>query len=47
MAIGTLIGSRTGAKIMQKINSKYIRLIFLPILLFTIINMFLKGLGIL
>lgn len=47
IALGTLIGSRTGAKVMQRINSKYIRLIFLPILLFTIINMLLKGLGIL
>ncbi|MBU0278835.1 MULTISPECIES: sulfite exporter TauE/SafE family protein [unclassified Gemella] len=47
VAIGTLIGSRFGAKVMQKINAKYIRLIFLPILLFTIINMFLKGLGLL
>lgn len=46
IALGTLIGSRTGAKVMQKINSKYIRLIFLPILLFTIINMLLKGVGI-
>ncbi|MBF0715292.1 sulfite exporter TauE/SafE family protein [Gemelliphila palaticanis] len=46
IALGTLIGSRTGAKVMQRINSKYIRLIFLPILLFTIINMLLKGLGI-
>lgn len=47
IALGTLIGSRTGAKVMQKINSKYIRIIFLPILLFTIINMLLKGLGVL
>ena len=47
IAIGTLIGSRTGAKVMQRLDSKYIRYIFLPILLFTIINMFLKGLGVL
>lgn len=47
VALGTLIGSRTGAKVMQRINAKYIRLIFLPILLFTIVNMFLKGIGIL
>ena len=45
IAIGTLIGSRTGAKLMQRLDAKYIRYIFLPILLFTIINMFLKGLG--
>ena len=45
IAIGTLIGSRTGAKVMQRLDAKYIRYIFLPILLFTIINMFLKGLG--
>lgn len=47
IAIGTLIGSRTGAKVMQRLDAKYIRYIFLPILLFTIINMLLKGLGIL
>lgn len=47
VALGTLIGSRIGAKTMQKINAKYIRNIFLPILLFTIINMFLKGIGVL
>lgn len=47
VALGTLIGSRTGAKVMQHINAKYIRLIFLPILLFTIVNMFLKGIGVL
>ena len=47
IAIGTLIGSRTGAKVMQRLDAQYIRYIFLPILLFTIINMFLKGLGVL
>ena len=47
IAIGTLIGSRTGAKVMQRLDAKYIRYIFLPILLFTIVNMFLKGLGVL
>ena len=47
IAVGTLIGSRTGAKVMQHLESKYIRYIFLPILLFTIVNMFLKGVGVL
>ena len=47
IAIGTLIGSRTGAKVMQRLDAKYIRYIFLPILLFTIVNMFLKGIGVL
>jgi len=47
IAIGTLIGSRTGAKVMQRLDAKYIRYIFLPILLFTIINMLLKGMGVL
>lgn len=47
IAIGTLIGSRTGAKVMQRLDAKYIRYIFLPILLFTIINILLKGLGVL
>ena len=47
IAIGTLIGSRTGAKVMQRLDAKYIRYILLPILLFTIVNMFLKGVGVL
>ena len=47
IALGTLIGSRTGAKVMQSLDAKYIRYIFLPILLFTIVNMFLKGVGVL
>ena len=47
ITIGTLIGSRTGAKVMQRLDAKYIRYIFLPILLFTIVNMFLKGVGVL
>ena len=47
IAIGTLIGSRTGAQVMQRLDAKYIRYIFLPILLFTIVNMFLKGVGVL
>ena len=47
IALGTLIGSRTGAKVMQRLEAKYIRYIFLPILLFTIVNMFLKGVGVL
>lgn len=46
IAIGTLIGSRTGAKVMQRLDAKYIRYIFLPILLFTLVNMFLKGVGV-
>ena len=47
ISLGTLIGSRTGAKVMQRLDAKYIRYIFLPILLFTIVNMFLKGVGVL
>ena len=47
IALGTLIGSRTGAKVMQRLDAKYIRYIFLPIVLFTIVNMFLKGVGVL
>ena len=47
IVLGTLIGSRTGAKVMQRLDAKYIRYIFLPILLFTIVNMFLKGVGVL
>lgn len=47
IAVGTLIGSRKGAKVMQHLEAKYIRYIFLPILLFTIVNMFLKGVGVL
>lgn len=47
VALGTLIGANVGAKIMQKINSHYIRLLMLVILVITIVNMLLKGLGVL
>lgn len=47
VAIGTLLGSRIGSIVMQNISSFYIRIIFLPVLFITIINMLLKGLGVL
>lgn len=45
VALGTLFGSIIGSQVMQYLNSKYLRYIMLPILLLTIINMLMKGLG--
>lgn len=45
VAFGTLFGSIIGSQVMQYLNSKYLRYIMLPILLLTIINMLMKGLG--
>lgn len=45
VALGTLVGAMIGSRIMQRINSKYLRYIMLPILFLTIVNMIMKGLG--
>ncbi|MDO4813871.1 MAG: sulfite exporter TauE/SafE family protein [Gemella sp.] len=45
VALGTLVGAMIGSRIMQHLNSKYLRYLMLPILFFTIINMILKGFG--
>lgn len=45
VALGVLIGSTIGTQIMQKLKSKTIRKIFIPILCYISIQMILKGLG--
>jgi uncharacterized membrane protein YfcA len=45
VALGVLIGSTIGTRIMQKLKSKTIRKIFIPILCYISIQMILKGLG--
>lgn len=45
VALGVLIGATIGARIMQRLKSKTIRKIFIPILGYVSIQMILKGLG--
>ncbi len=45
VAIGVLLGSTVGCKIMDRIKSSTLRKIFIPILLFIAVEMFMKGLG--
>ncbi len=46
VAIGVLIGSTLGTRIMQKLRSVTIRKIFIPVLIYVAIEMLLKGLGV-
>lgn len=46
VALGVLIGATIGAKIMENLKSKTIRMIFIPVLAFVSIQMILKGLGV-
>ena len=45
VALGVLIGARVGTKVMQRLKSKTIRKLFIPILAFVAIKMILQGLG--
>jgi uncharacterized membrane protein YfcA len=45
VALGVLIGARIGTKVMQRLKSKTIRKLFIPILGFVAIKMILQGLG--
>ena len=45
VALGVLVGATLGAKIMQHLKSKTIRMIFIPVLLYVAIQMFMKGIG--
>lgn len=47
VAIGVLIGATIGARIMQRLHSKTIRKIFIPVLAYVSVQMLLKGLGVL
>ena len=46
VALGVLIGATIGAKIMENLKSKTIRMIFIPVLIFVSIQMIIKGLGV-
>lgn len=43
VALGVLIGATIGTKIMQRLKSKTIRMIFIPVLAFVSIQMIVKG----
>lgn len=46
LALGILVGSTFGSRIMQILPSKMIRIIFIPILLYLGLQMILKGFGV-
>jgi len=46
VALGVLIGATIGAKIMENLKSRTIRMIFIPVLAFVSIQMIIKGLGV-
>ncbi|MEF9951361.1 MAG: sulfite exporter TauE/SafE family protein [Clostridium sp.] len=46
VALGVLCGSFIGARLMQRLKSKTLRLIFIPIIIYMSIEMILKGLGV-
>lgn len=46
VAIGVLIGATVGARIMQRLKSKTIRKIFIPVMAYVAIQMILQGVGI-
>ena len=46
VALGVLIGATVGAKIMQRLKSKTIRKLFIPILAYVAIQMMLQGFGV-
>lgn len=46
VAVGVLIGSTVGARIMQKMKSTTIRKIFVPVILYVSIDMIMKGIGV-
>lgn len=46
VALGVLIGATIGAKIMENLKSKTIRMIFIPVLALVSIQMIVKGLGV-
>lgn len=46
VAIGVLVGSTVGARIMQRMKSRTIRKIFIPVMAYVAIQMILQGVGI-
>lgn len=45
VAIGVLVGATLGTRIMQRLKSKVIRIIFIPVILYVAFQMILEGLG--
>lgn len=45
VAIGVLVGATLGTRVMQRLKSKVIRSIFIPVILYVAIQMILEGLG--
>ncbi len=45
VALGVLLGATVGTRVMQRLKSKTIRLIFVPVLAFVSIQMIVKGIG--
>lgn len=43
VALGVLIGARVGTKVMQRLKSSTLRMIFIPLLLYVSIQMIIKG----
>lgn len=43
VALGVLLGAQAGTKVMEQLNSKTLRLIFIPILLYVALQMLWKG----
>lgn len=43
VAIGVLVGARTGSKVMERLNNKTLRLLFIPVLLYIAVQMLWKG----
>ncbi|MBP2649924.1 MAG: hypothetical protein H6Q74_749 [Firmicutes bacterium] len=46
VALGVLIGSTIGARIMQRLKSKTIRKLFIPVLIYVALEMIVQGLGV-
>ncbi|WP_378953636.1 sulfite exporter TauE/SafE family protein [Pelosinus sp. sgz500959] len=46
VALGVLIGATIGARIMQRLKSKTIRKLFIPVLMYAAIQMMAQGLGV-
>lgn len=45
VALGVLIGATVGTRVMQRLKSKTIRIIFIPVLAYISIQMIIKGIG--
>jgi uncharacterized membrane protein YfcA len=46
LAIGILFGAQIGSRIMQRLQPRWIRMIFIPVLLYMGLQMILKGFGV-